>query len=683
MTMRKLLPAFLMAAVCVAFAVACFLQPANASPYSIDSYTGTGTQTAYAVTFPYISQTDVKVTINGSLTAAYTWTSPSQITFTTAPPSAATVVIQRFTQLAYPEVTFRPGSLASKDLNIVSLQMLYLHQERTDAPSSGTYLAVNNNLLDIQSPAVALNNLSGLPHVANNTALAALTSTTFAVVVRDGFLSAADAPPLTFHAGTTACSLNAGAGDGGSQVPSVDGKCWIAQFVGLPDIREWGAKADNATDNGPSGTNAFALAGSAHVGPIWIPADVGCFLVASPTTFSGVVQPLFVGGGSLEYNNVSGGNDICATTTPQGSWIRSSLTSGSPFTYANANQTGVVGFEKVAFTEHQPVPTSGWAPTAFSPIVYVQATGGEFWLHDVYWFGVTNAIDAVNSGGVNGRLNILNNTGQVFGTFLQADGLEDDSYISYVKLWPYMTNSTYVLAYQQLHSIGLNLLRTDGFIIGGLSIEVENTCIYVDHSVSSPGGDTHNLSVGSLYCDQSKYALATSAATSGADIEIATIIHNGGAIPGSIAVYDLGTGNHVHIGNLVCESVGRSCAQQAGTDDTLMVANAWGQDYNKDNGSYPMLNAGTGNVLDVAQAENFAGANSGGPLLACPATSLCKLGFLPSVTLAVLSAELVSPLQGQRAFITDAVACSFGNPPTGGGSTPCAVVWNGFGWVGG
>jgi hypothetical protein len=41
-----------------------------------------------------------------------------------------------------------------------------------------------------------------------------------------------------------------------------------------------------------------------------------------------------------------------------------------------------------------------------------------------------------------------------------------------------------------------------------------------------------------------------------------------------------------------------------------------------------------------------------------------------------------SPSQGDFAFVTDAVACTFLAALTGGGSTVCPVFYNGTAWVG-
>lgn len=65
---------------------------------------------------------------------------------------------------------------------------------------------------------------------------------------RDDYCAGCGAPPLFYRAGTTTCSLPSG--DGGSQVPSTDGKCWLAVFPAAgADVREFGAKGDGKTDS--------------------------------------------------------------------------------------------------------------------------------------------------------------------------------------------------------------------------------------------------------------------------------------------------------------------------------------------------------------------------------------------------------------------------------------------------
>lgn len=90
-----------------------------------------------------------------------------------------------------------------------------------------------------------------LPTVPNNATLETYSTVNITAVVRQGFAAANDGtPPQAYIAGTTACSLNAGAGDGGSQVPSADGKCWLAVFDAPgADAREWGADITGTTDS--------------------------------------------------------------------------------------------------------------------------------------------------------------------------------------------------------------------------------------------------------------------------------------------------------------------------------------------------------------------------------------------------------------------------------------------------
>lgn len=79
------------------------------------------------------------------------------------------------------------------------------------------------------------------PSVANNTQLSTFASTSTNAIIRLGYATAGDAPEVVYLASNSACSLNAGAGDGGSQVPTSDGKCWLAILPAQPDIRIWGA----------------------------------------------------------------------------------------------------------------------------------------------------------------------------------------------------------------------------------------------------------------------------------------------------------------------------------------------------------------------------------------------------------------------------------------------------------
>jgi hypothetical protein len=67
--------------------------------------------------------------------------------------------------------------------------------------------------------------------------------------MRCGYYESGDAPCLVYEASASACSLNGGAGDTGSQVKSANGLCWLAIFpTSGADIREWGADATGVSD---------------------------------------------------------------------------------------------------------------------------------------------------------------------------------------------------------------------------------------------------------------------------------------------------------------------------------------------------------------------------------------------------------------------------------------------------
>ena len=88
------------------------------------------------------------------------------------------------------------------------------------------------------------------PTVATNAALQALSTATTSTVTRLGFYAAGDTAPLIYTASGSACSLNAGNGDNGSQVKSANSLCWIANFPSGPrGVKEWGAYGDGSHDD--------------------------------------------------------------------------------------------------------------------------------------------------------------------------------------------------------------------------------------------------------------------------------------------------------------------------------------------------------------------------------------------------------------------------------------------------
>ena len=102
------------------------------------TYTGNGSTTNYAFTFPYLKQTDVKVSIGGVATTAWSFANATTVQFNTAPANNSAIRIFRDTDTDTPAATFYAGSaIKSQDLNDNFLQNLYTTQESKNKVDTG------------------------------------------------------------------------------------------------------------------------------------------------------------------------------------------------------------------------------------------------------------------------------------------------------------------------------------------------------------------------------------------------------------------------------------------------------------------------------------------------------------------------------------------------------------------
>lgn len=143
-------------------------------------------------------------------------------------------------------------------------------------PTTGWTCQINGNT--VISPAV----------VSNNAALAATPSQALRAV-RMGFYTEGDVTPLFYHAGGTACSLNAGAGDGASQVPSSDGKCWLAALPseGI-DVKQFGAVCDATADDTAAVQNALSFANPTFSAIVLLPPGGLCKITSTLVLSQGI-----------------------------------------------------------------------------------------------------------------------------------------------------------------------------------------------------------------------------------------------------------------------------------------------------------------------------------------------------------------------------------------------------------
>jgi chemotaxis protein histidine kinase CheA len=144
-----------------------------------NTYTGDGSTVLFSFTFPYLETTDIKVSLNGTITTAYTLANATTIQFNTAPANGVAIRIYRVTDDAALAATFYPGSaIRSADLNDNFTQNLYVTQEATrDATASianaNTALSAANSAVTASAAATSTANTA-----ASNAASAVTTANT-------------------------------------------------------------------------------------------------------------------------------------------------------------------------------------------------------------------------------------------------------------------------------------------------------------------------------------------------------------------------------------------------------------------------------------------------------------------------------------------------------------------------
>jgi hypothetical protein len=83
-----------------------------------NTYTGNGTKTDYSITFKYVDEDDIKVSLDGTLTTEYSLSNATTILFNSAPASDVAIRIYRDTYIDELKTTFFPGSaIRAQDLN--------------------------------------------------------------------------------------------------------------------------------------------------------------------------------------------------------------------------------------------------------------------------------------------------------------------------------------------------------------------------------------------------------------------------------------------------------------------------------------------------------------------------------------------------------------------------------------
>jgi hypothetical protein len=112
-----------------------------------NTYTGNGSTTLYSFTFPYLEETDIKVSLDGVLTTAYTLANATTVSFTSAPGNGVAIRIYRETNADTLQATFFAGSaIRAQDLNDNFNQVLYNTQETVDRRLDRTGGTMSGNI---------------------------------------------------------------------------------------------------------------------------------------------------------------------------------------------------------------------------------------------------------------------------------------------------------------------------------------------------------------------------------------------------------------------------------------------------------------------------------------------------------------------------------------------------------
>ena len=176
-------------------------------------YTGNGSTVLYSFTFPYLETTDIKVSVNGTNTNAYTLANATTVQFNTAPASSAAIRIYRQTDDTALPATFYSGSaIRANDLNDDFTQNLYVTQESSNSASTAnttanTALTNSNTAISTANSAVSTaNTASSNASAAVSTANTANTNASAAVSTANTASSNASAAVSTANTASSNAS---------------------------------------------------------------------------------------------------------------------------------------------------------------------------------------------------------------------------------------------------------------------------------------------------------------------------------------------------------------------------------------------------------------------------------------------------------------------------------------------
>jgi microcystin-dependent protein len=162
-----------------------------------NTFTGNGTTVLYSFSFPYLDQSHVKATLNGTPTTAFTFANATTLQFNSAPGAGVEIVIFRETDSDQAEAVFVAGSpIRAADLNQNNTQLLYVAQESSFTANEASTVA-ETALSQVSSSFVLANQALATANQAQLDATDAVNTSNQAQLDATAAVNTANAADLT------------------------------------------------------------------------------------------------------------------------------------------------------------------------------------------------------------------------------------------------------------------------------------------------------------------------------------------------------------------------------------------------------------------------------------------------------------------------------------------------------
>jgi hypothetical protein len=221
-----------------------------------NTYTGNGSTTIYSLSFSYLDEADVKVTLNGVATTSFVFVNASTIQFLSAPANGVAIIIYRETNNDASEATFFAGSaIKAADLNNNFTQLLYVAQEvfaRTLSTLGGTLSGILNmggyRITNLGTPSAGTD-ASTKDYVDSNVGAVSASAVAAAASAASASASAASATSSASSASTSASNASTSASNAASSAAAA--------------LASQSAAASSASSASTSASNAATSASNA------------------------------------------------------------------------------------------------------------------------------------------------------------------------------------------------------------------------------------------------------------------------------------------------------------------------------------------------------------------------------------------------------------------------------------